>query len=77
MAPGALDGDDARGRIADLKSLQILQGASGTEVRKLYASVYTSLRGAQIRPRDGRPEEADGAGPAFPASDEMEIGIAI
>ena len=43
MAPSALDGDDVRARIADLKSLQTVPGASGTEVRKLYASVYTAL----------------------------------
>ena len=43
MAPGALDGDDARARIADLKSLQTVPGATGTEIRKLYASVYTAL----------------------------------
>ncbi len=43
MAPGALDADDVHARIADLKSLQTLTGPSGIEVRKLYASVYTSL----------------------------------
>jgi tetratricopeptide (TPR) repeat protein len=43
MAPTALDADDVRARIADLKSLQTVLGATGTEVRKLYASVYTAL----------------------------------
>jgi tetratricopeptide (TPR) repeat protein len=43
MAPGALDADDVRVRIADLKSLQTVPGAAGTEIRKLYASVYTAL----------------------------------
>jgi len=43
MAPGALDGDDVRARIADLKLLQAVPGATGTEIRKLYASVYTAL----------------------------------
>ena len=43
MAPGALDSADVRARIADLKSLLTLTGPSGIEVRRLYASVYTSL----------------------------------
>jgi tetratricopeptide (TPR) repeat protein len=43
MAPGALDSADVHARIADLKSLQGLTGPSGVEVRRLYASVYTSL----------------------------------
>jgi tetratricopeptide (TPR) repeat protein len=43
MAPGALDGDEAHARIADLKSLQSLPGQNGTEIRRLYASVYGSL----------------------------------
>jgi tetratricopeptide (TPR) repeat protein len=43
MAPGALDGDDVHARIVDLKSLQSLTGQSGIEIRRLYASVYTSL----------------------------------
>jgi tetratricopeptide (TPR) repeat protein len=43
MAPGALDGDDVHARIVDLKSLQSLTGQSGMEIRRLYASVYTSL----------------------------------
>jgi tetratricopeptide (TPR) repeat protein len=43
LSPNAMDAADVRIRIADLKSLQSLSGPSGTEVRKLYASVYTSL----------------------------------
>ncbi len=43
MAPGALDGDEAHVRIADLKSLLSLPGQSGIEIRRLYASVYASL----------------------------------
>jgi tetratricopeptide (TPR) repeat protein len=43
MAPNALDADDARARIADLKSLLGLPGKNGVEVRRLYASVYDSL----------------------------------
>lgn len=43
MSPGAADAADVHVRIADLKSLQSLPVPTGTEVRKLYASVYTSL----------------------------------
>jgi tetratricopeptide (TPR) repeat protein len=43
MAPNALDANDARARIADLKSLLSLPGQKGVEVRRLYASVYGSL----------------------------------
>jgi tetratricopeptide (TPR) repeat protein len=43
MTPAALDGDDARSRIADLKSLLGLPGPSGVDVRRLYASVSGSL----------------------------------
>jgi tetratricopeptide (TPR) repeat protein len=43
IAPGALDGDEARVRIADLKSLLSLPGQNGNEIRRLYASVYDSL----------------------------------
>ena len=43
MAPGALDGDDVRVRIADLKALLALPGPSGIQVRRLYASIYTAL----------------------------------
>jgi tetratricopeptide (TPR) repeat protein len=43
MAPGALDGNEAHVRIADLKSLLELPGQNGAEIRRLYASVYGSL----------------------------------
>jgi tetratricopeptide (TPR) repeat protein len=43
MAPSALDADESRARIADLKSLLSLPGQSGIEIRRLYASVYGSL----------------------------------
>jgi tetratricopeptide (TPR) repeat protein len=43
MAPSALDGDEVHTRIADLKSLLMLPGQSGIEIRRLYASVYGSL----------------------------------
>jgi tetratricopeptide (TPR) repeat protein len=43
LAPGALDGDEAHVRIADLKSLLSLPGQNGIEIRRLYALVYDSL----------------------------------
>jgi tetratricopeptide (TPR) repeat protein len=43
MAPNALDADDVRARIADLKALLTLPGQNGVEVRRLYASAYGSL----------------------------------
>jgi tetratricopeptide (TPR) repeat protein len=42
-APGALDGDDVRARIVDLKALLALPGPSGVEVRRLYAGIYSAL----------------------------------
>lgn len=43
MAPSALDGEEVRARIADLRSLLTLPGQNGLEVRRLYASAYGSL----------------------------------
>ena len=43
MAPDALDAEESRARIADLKSLLTLPGQNGMEIRRLYASVYGSL----------------------------------
>jgi tetratricopeptide (TPR) repeat protein len=43
MSPNALDADDVRARIADLKMLLTLPGQKGVEVRKLYASGYGAL----------------------------------
>jgi tetratricopeptide (TPR) repeat protein len=43
MSPGALDGDEVRTRIADLKAQLTLPGTSGIEIRRLYASIYDSL----------------------------------
>jgi tetratricopeptide (TPR) repeat protein len=43
LAPNALDGNDVRARIADLKSILTLPGPTGINVRRLYASVYESL----------------------------------
>jgi len=43
MSASALDGDGVRTRIADLKAQLTLPGASGIEIRRLYASIYNSL----------------------------------
>ena len=43
LSPNALDTDDVHARIAELESLLALQGESGVEVRRLYASAYGSL----------------------------------
>jgi tetratricopeptide (TPR) repeat protein len=43
MAPKALDAEESRGRIADLKSLLTLEGKNGLEVRRLNASAYGAL----------------------------------
>jgi tetratricopeptide (TPR) repeat protein len=43
MAPKALDAEEARARIDDLKALLTLAGRNGTEIRRLYAAAYTAL----------------------------------
>ena len=43
MAPEALDAEESRARIADLKSLLSLPGPNGAEIRRLYASAYGAL----------------------------------
>ena len=43
MAPKALDADESRVRVSDLKSLLTLQGQNGVEVRKLNATAYGAL----------------------------------
>ena len=42
-APNALDADDTRVRIADLKSLLTVKGQNGVEVRRLFASANNAL----------------------------------
>jgi tetratricopeptide (TPR) repeat protein len=43
MAPKALDAEESRARVADLKSLLTLEGKNGLEVRRLNASAYGAL----------------------------------
>src|SRR5579863_10323749 len=43
LSPGALDAEDVRARIADLKALVALEGPNGVEIRRLYATAYGAL----------------------------------
>ena len=43
MTPAALDAEEGRARIADLKSQLSLPGQNGVDIRRLYASSYGSL----------------------------------
>jgi tetratricopeptide (TPR) repeat protein len=43
LAPSALDSKDANARISDLKALLSVPGSNGSEIRRLYASVYGAL----------------------------------
>jgi tetratricopeptide (TPR) repeat protein len=43
MSPNALDAEEVRTRVSDLKLLRALPGQNGVEVRKLYASAYEAL----------------------------------
>jgi tetratricopeptide (TPR) repeat protein len=47
MAPKALDAEESRARIDELKSLLSVPGRNGAEIRRLYASAYTALSGRQ------------------------------
>jgi tetratricopeptide (TPR) repeat protein len=74
MAPTALDGDDVRARIADLKSLQTVPGATGSEIRKLYASVYTALAERKYDRALGDLKKADELAPDF-ALTKWKLGL--
>jgi tetratricopeptide (TPR) repeat protein len=43
MAPKALDAEESRARIEELKALLSLPGRNGAEIRRLYASAYSAL----------------------------------
>ena len=43
MAPKALDAEESRARIDELKSLLSVPGRNGAEIRRLYASAYSAL----------------------------------
>jgi tetratricopeptide (TPR) repeat protein len=65
MAPGALDSNETHVRIADLKSLLILPGQNGIEIRRLYASVYESLAERKYDSALIDLNKADGLAPEF------------
>jgi tetratricopeptide (TPR) repeat protein len=48
MAPKALDAEESRARIDELKSLLSLPGRNGVEIRRLYASAYSALSERQF-----------------------------
>jgi tetratricopeptide (TPR) repeat protein len=66
LAPGALDGDEAHARIADLKSLLRLTGQNAAETRRLYASVYGSLAERKYDRALTDLNKADDLTPEFP-----------
>jgi tetratricopeptide (TPR) repeat protein len=43
MAPKALDAEESRARVADLKALLTVEGPNGAEIRRLHAAAYTAL----------------------------------
>jgi tetratricopeptide (TPR) repeat protein len=43
MAPKALDAEESRARVADLKALLTVEGPNGAEIRRLHAAAYGAL----------------------------------
>lgn len=43
LAPQALDAEESRARVADLKALLTLPGENGVEIRRLYSTAYGAL----------------------------------
>jgi tetratricopeptide (TPR) repeat protein len=74
MAPNALDAEEARARIADLKSLLSLPGQNGIEIRRLYASVYGSLAERKYDRALADLNKADGVAPEF-ALTKWKLGL--
>ena len=66
MAPTALDGEETRTRIAELKLLQGLRGPNAIEVRRLHASVYGSLAERQYDRALADLKKASDLAPDFP-----------
>jgi tetratricopeptide (TPR) repeat protein len=74
LAPGALDGDQAHARIADLKSLLTLQDKNGIEIRRLYASAYEALAERQYDRALTDLNRASGLAPEFPLT-QWTLGL--
>ena len=66
MSPAALDGDETRTRITELKSLLSLPSQNGIEVRRLHASVYGSLAERQYDRALADLKKASELAPEFP-----------
>ena len=74
LAPGALDGDQAHVRIADLKSLLSLQDKNGNEIRRLYASAYEALAERQYDRALTDLNRASNLAPDFPLT-QWTLGL--
>jgi tetratricopeptide (TPR) repeat protein len=74
MSPAALDGDETRTRIAELKSLLSLPGQNGIEVRRLHASVYSSLAERQYDRALADLKKASDLAPEFPLT-KWKLGL--
>ena len=74
MSPSALDGDEVRARIADLKAQLTLPGASGIEIRRLYASIYDSLAESKYDRALADLQKASALAPEF-ALTQWKLGL--
>ncbi len=74
MAPNALDAEESRARIADLKSLLALPGQNGVEVRRLFGSAYGALAERKYDRAQAAFQEADELAPEF-ALTKWKLGL--
>ena len=74
VAPAALDADESRARIADLKLLLALPGRNGVEVRRLYGSAYGALAERKYDRAQAAFHQADDLAPEF-ALTKWKLGL--
>jgi tetratricopeptide (TPR) repeat protein len=74
IAPNALDAEESRARIADLKSLLALPGQNGVEVRRLYGSAYGALAERKYDRAEAAFHQADELAPEFVLT-EWKLGL--
>jgi len=74
MAPNALDAEESRARIAELKSLLDLPGQKGVEVRRLYGSAYGALAERKYDRAQAAFHQADELAPEF-ALTKWKLGL--
>ncbi len=74
LAPAALDSREVHARIADLKSLLSLSGATGIETRRLYASIYGALAERRYDRALADLSKASEVGPEF-ALTKWKLGL--